>query len=128
MIIAVAGACHGSSDSVKSGCGIYLGHEETKGYSDRIRNDSQCSQSSQRAELHAAIIALELALTYVGNGGQWKCELQTCSEPCRVRYVVIKSDSDYLVDSMIGNDRKSQSNEWMTAEVNPVQNQDLLGS
>jgi len=115
-----------------SACGVYFGSMDL--YDDdpvqdnwcwRVRNKPGYAHTSQRAELHAALGALFAAKKYATKGGQWPCTIEHCRSPCRVRHVVIKSDSAYLVNSMTSSIEKWKNNGWQTAKKTPVKNRDL---
>ena len=127
MIIAIDGACpgNGSDQAAKSACGIHFG-DGARNYALRVREKSGYTHTSQRAELHAAIAALDLATVYAINGGQSDCDLNQCPTPCRVVNLVIKSDSAYLVNSMTRDIHKWRTNGWMTAKKTAVKNKDLF--
>lgn len=147
LVIAVDGACpgNGSDRAVASGCGVYFG---PRGYVDEdgdfvdlheqqnlafeVDDDHHGrhhhhAHTSQRAELHAAIAGLREAKKFAAEGGQWPCDVPgNCAAPCRVRHLVVKSDSAYLVSSMTGGAvDKWQANGWRTAKRTPVKNRDL---
>jgi ribonuclease HI len=128
MIIAVDGACpgNGTDKAWRSAFGVYLGNK------DYVDNLAFCvpdapgyAHTNQRAELYAALAALQYAERFAMNGGQWLCEFPPCSKPCTIRHLVIKSNSTYLVNSMTSHIHKWRSNGGKTAKRTPVQNQDL---
>jgi ribonuclease HI len=113
-----------------SACGVYFGPVEDydtyqQNWCWRVRNKPGYAHTSQRAELHAALGALYAAKKYATEGGQWPCDTIGCPSPCRVRHVVIKSDSAYLVNSLTSSIKKWQLNGWQTANKTPVKNRDL---
>jgi ribonuclease HI len=69
---------------------------------------------------------LELSEEYAINGGQADCDSSNCAESCRLRHIVIKSDSAYVVNSMTSHVHKWQVNGWMTAKKTPVSNKDVF--
>lgn len=86
----------------------------------QISDTSGYSHTSQRAELRAAIAAIEASKTYIYNGGQFDCD--DCPTPCCVVHLVIKSDSAYLVNGMTAHIEKWRQNEWRTAKNTEVKN------
>lgn len=67
-------------------------------------------------------------MDYVKNGGQWLCKPNAPDHgpfPCRVKHVVIKSDSAYLVNSMTDHIGTWQANGWINTGRQPVKNRDL---
>ncbi|KAK7969948.1 ribonuclease H-like domain-containing protein [Apiospora saccharicola] len=58
------------------------------------------------------------------GGGQYPCG-DKCATPCRVKHVVLKTDSAYLVNGITRNINKWQDDGWTTASNTAVKNQDL---
>lgn len=132
LVIAVDGACpgNGRNRAVKSACGVYFGRlngsspHRQENLAWRVDDTPGYAHTSQRAEQHAALRALNAVEHYVMNGGQWSCD--DCPSPCRVKHVVIKSDSAYLVNStMTSHIKKWVAHGWRTASKTPVKNRDL---
>lgn len=133
IVIAVDGACPGNGRNAKrSGVGIYFGEHNAEDFnlSGRVPDDPDNNHTSQRAELYAAIVALQKVRDFVKEGGQSPCRVSGCQssvcyENARAKHVVIKSDSSYLVNSITSHIIKWRSNGWQTASKKPVANQDL---
>jgi ribonuclease HI len=70
--------------------------------------------------------AIRFPKEYAINGGQVDCDPLKCPEPCRLRYLVVKSDSAYLVNLMISHIHKWRLNGWLTAKKTLVINRDLF--
>eukprot|EP01057_Protomagalhaensia_wolfi_P003679 Protomagalhaensia_wolfi_Nauph_80__3678@NODE_370_length_2662_cov_769_619520_g279_i0_p2_GENE_NODE_370_length_2662_cov_769_619520_g279_i0NODE_370_length_2662_cov_769_619520_g279_i0_p2_ORF_typecomplete_len270_score26_57RNase_H/PF00075_24/5_2e31RVT_3/PF13456_6/1_9e14_NODE_370_length_2662_cov_769_619520_g279_i017712580 len=123
MILAVDGACPGNGkDASVSGFGVYFGNPKHKNWAFRIY-DSDGLHTNQRAELWGAWGALRAGLVFAKQGGQWDCS--KCERPCRLKHLVIKSDSAYVVNSFCDYISKWERNGWKTANNKPVKNQDL---
>ncbi|KAM7215332.1 Ribonuclease H-like domain containing protein [Rhypophila decipiens] len=146
LIIACDGACphNGTSKVVRSSFGVFFGEsDEAEDYNQsrlvpelNINEERPVQHTSQRAELWGAIAALNSAKPFVKDGGQWVCgDEQDCmtsygpekvgKNGCKVRCLIIKSDSAYLVNSITGHVNKWVANGWQTAKKTPVANQDL---
>ncbi|KAK3901777.1 ribonuclease H-like domain-containing protein [Staphylotrichum tortipilum] len=135
LIVAVDGACpgNGSPKAVRSACGVYLGNPDKaeaderkpENWAWRVPNAAGYAHTSQRAELHAALGGLQAARGFVESGGQWPCEPESCGGRCQANYVVIKSDSAYLVNGASQSLKKWQGNGWKTASRTAVKNRDL---
>ncbi|KAH8647863.1 ribonuclease H-like domain-containing protein [Xylariales sp. PMI_506] len=130
IIIAVGGACpgNGSDGAVGSACGIFFGHDNeaaNHNLSLRIPHTPEYPHTNQRAELQAVITALEAAHKFVSDRGQWPCETAECVELCKVKYIIIKSDSAYVVNNAVKPLLKWLDNGWRTARGTLVANQDL---
>lgn len=50
----------------------------------------------------------------------------SCKPSCKVKHLVIKSDSSYVVQLIVSHIHKWRRNGWLTAKGQPVKNQDLL--
>ncbi|KAI0874534.1 ribonuclease H-like protein [Hypoxylon argillaceum] len=125
LVVAVDGACPGNGTplATKSAYGVYFGPDSAANVVSRVPDTPGYAHTSQRAELSAAIAAIEASMIYIREGGQWECE--GCPTPCPVRHLVIKSDSAYLVDGMTAHLEKWRANGWRTAKGTEVKNQDL---
>ncbi|KAI0545015.1 ribonuclease H-like protein [Xylaria curta] len=125
LVVAVDGACpgNGSYQATKSACGVFFGPDAPENLAFRVPDTPGYSHTSQRAELSAAIAAIEASRTFIYNGGQWDCE--GCDTPCAVKQLVIKSDSAYLVNGMTEHIEKWRERGWRTAKNTEVKNQDL---
>lgn len=125
LIVAVRGACAhvGTPKTARSSYGVFFGAEgSAKAYniSALVANsDEQAPHTIQRAELHAAIEAVEAVKKFVNEGGQWPCKKGTCpvegAHRCKVKYIVVKIDSDYLENAMTENIFKWMKNGWKLA-------------
>ncbi|KAI0470232.1 ribonuclease H-like protein [Xylaria cf. heliscus] len=126
LVVAVDGACpgNGSQRATKSSCGVYFGPDAPENLAFLVPDSPGYSHTSQRAELSAAIAAIQASQTYIYNGGQWDCG-DACPTPCAVAHLVIKSDSAYLVNGMTAHVRKWKENGWRTAKNTEVKNRDL---
>ncbi|KAJ0340088.1 hypothetical protein COL922a_003724 [Colletotrichum nupharicola] len=73
IIVAIAGACpnNGTGDAPRSSCGVYFGDScrETRGF--RVDSGPAHPHTNQRAELHAAIAALDTVKPFCEKGGHW---------------------------------------------------------
>ena len=112
-VIATDGACRNNGYlNAIAGCGIFWDHNSTHNKSFQL-NDGVCP-TSQRAELTAAIRALKDFAE--GSYG--------ISVP--VDYVVIKTDSSYLVKSVTNWIVRWRRYGWVNSNGDPVSNQDLI--
>ncbi|KAJ0285022.1 hypothetical protein COL940_003714 [Colletotrichum noveboracense] len=70
IIVAIAGACpnNGTGDAQRSSCGVYFGDScrETRGF--RVDSGPAHPHTNQRAELHAAIAALDTVKPFCEKG------------------------------------------------------------
>ncbi|KAI1758459.1 ribonuclease H-like protein [Xylaria castorea] len=125
LVVAVDGACpgNGSHRATKSACGVFFGPDAPENLAFRVPDTPGYSHTSQRAELSAAIAAVEACTTYIYNGGQWECE--GCAMPCAVKHLVLKSDSAYLVNGMTAHIENWRERGWRTAKNTEVKNRDL---
>jgi ribonuclease HI len=114
FIIAVDGACRGNGGAnAQAACGIFCNVNSV------VNNAFVLDESmptSQRAELHAAISALETLRTIHNTTHDRKFTDE----------VIIKRDSAYLVNSMTSYVNKWRANEYLSAKGKSVVNQDLL--
>ncbi|KAM7197976.1 Ribonuclease H-like domain containing protein [Naviculisporaceae sp. PSN 640] len=135
LIVAVDGACphNGTPRATRSSYGVFFGSSdgaEAYNISELIEdNDDYPVHTSQRAELHGAIAAVAAVTQFVTEGGQWPCPPGECEDAgkygCKVKHVVVKSDSAYLVNSITQHIRKWLTNGWLTASKKPIANRDL---
>lgn len=116
IIIATDGACinNGYPNAI-AGCGVFFG-------TDSIHNKSfqpvGSRATNQRAELHAPIYALTKIRNMYANGGS--------NDQGYIKEVIIKTDSDYVVNCMTCWIIKWHANGYINARGHPVVNQDLL--
>ncbi|KAI0975413.1 ribonuclease H-like protein [Xylaria arbuscula] len=84
IVVAVDGACPGNGTQLadKSTCGVFFAPDSPANLAFRVPDTPGYLHTSQRAELHAAIAAINAS----------------CPMPCPVVHLVIKSDSAYLVN------------------------------
>jgi ribonuclease HI len=114
FIIAIDGACRGNGTAnAEAACGIFgnVGSDFNNAFSLH-----ESTPTSQRAERHAAISALE-SLSAIYNTEDRKTLLDE---------VIVKTDSAYLVNSMTFYVNKWRANGYLSAQRKPVVNQDLL--
>ncbi|KAI0143122.1 ribonuclease H-like protein [Xylariaceae sp. FL1272] len=125
LVVAVDGACpgNGSDRAVTSSCGVSFNYDSAYNLAFRLPHTLGFGHTSQRAELSAAIAGIEASVPFIANGGQWDCS--DCTKPCRVRHLIIKSDSAYLVNGITEYIDKWGENGWKTASGTDVKNQDL---
>ncbi|KAM7185473.1 Ribonuclease H-like domain containing protein [Naviculisporaceae sp. PSN 640] len=138
LVIAVDGACpgNGTGTTERSAVGVYfgdfgeeeLGKYATPNLSLRIPDHPHYDHTNQRAELHSAIAGLTSSKKFVRCGHQWDCDINDPShseQRCRVQHVVNKSDSTYLVNSVVQDLPRWLRNGWKTSRGLPVANRDL---
>ena len=121
LIVAVDGACRFNSTLAAQGsaCGVYLSPtDETLNTSWSISEPNGTPHTSQRAELVAAAQGIKTGMEYVRNGGQVSCK---CPD-CRVKHLVIKSDSAYVVNGITEYVKKWKVNGWRNAKGDTVAN------
>ncbi|KAI1190219.1 hypothetical protein F5B17DRAFT_105461 [Nemania serpens] len=75
LVVAVDGACpdNGSHIATKSACGVYFGPDNPENVAVRIHEIPGTVHTNQRAELVAAIVAIEASVEFIFHGGQWQC-------------------------------------------------------
>lgn len=100
----VDGACKTIDNHKKGGVGVYFGPKDERNYSGKLEGELQ---TNNRAEIMACIVALKR----ISN---------------KKEDVEIKSDSQYVVNSMTKWIKKWKINGWKNAKNNPVLNKDLL--
>ncbi|KAJ8131575.1 hypothetical protein O1611_g2052 [Lasiodiplodia mahajangana] len=125
LVVAVDGACpgNGTPNATKSAYGVFFGDDLPDNIADRVPDIPGYSHTNQRAEIIAAIAAIQASREYIYNGGQWPCN--DCPTPCAVTHLVIKTDSAYLVNSMTAYIENWRRNGWRTAKGAGVKNKDL---
>jgi ribonuclease HI len=116
IIIATDGACrnNGRADAV-AGCGVFFGINSMHNHAFNLAG---ARQTSQRAELSAAIYALSKIRNMAANGG-------LTNEGC-LDEIIIKTDSSYVVNGMTNWIRKWRNNGYINAKGLPLVNQDLI--
>jgi ribonuclease HI len=107
----IDGACLANGTPwAKAGVGVYFGPRS------QYNNSQQCPKSwthtSQRAELYAAITALEIIDDHIASS-------------TTIDTFVIVSDSAYLVNSITNYIYRWQNNGWITTAGKDVANQDM---
>ena len=129
IIIAVDGACrnHGTTNA-RAAYAAYFHHKNTTYNSSSLLSGPV--QTNQRAELSAGLLALQLA-----------SHIKDLNDPSRpherltdeddgpeaiLKYVVIKSDSEYLVNGMTSWIRNWKLNGFRNSKKKPVVNTDLF--
>ncbi|KAM7197975.1 Ribonuclease H-like domain containing protein [Naviculisporaceae sp. PSN 640] len=110
LVIHVDGACpyNGTPGATRSSYGVFFGDSGTAA-TWNISNEVRCPRGThtyQQAVLYGAIAALE------ASNLEWP----------RVKQVIIRSDSLYLVDGITEHIHKWQRNGWKTASREPVAN------
>lgn len=135
LVIAVDGTCpgNGGSSAARSSGGIWFRDgmgtnsprsDYRQNFAFSIPDHPDHSHTSQIAELHAAVGALLKARLYVNEGGQFPCA-ENCATPCKVKHIVLKTDSAYLVQGITRYINKWRQNGWKTATNKEVKNRDL---
>ena len=110
IVVFVDGACRNNGTSyAKGGLGVYFGNNSKYNWAGFVRGHVQ---TSQRAELAAAIQAIE------------QCEEVNRQYPSITRFV-IASDSQYLVTGITNWIYKWINNDWMNSAGYPLANADL---
>ena len=106
MLIAVDGACSGNGTPLaRAGVGIFFGPGSPHNVSEAIAG----TQTSQRAEIIAAIKALRKAATLFEN-------------VITIGKIVLLSDSNYVVSAMTDWIYTWKENGWKNANGRPVEN------
>jgi len=112
----IDGACPGNGTSAaKGGYGVYFGSDSQFNVSKPLKETSR--QTSQRAELTAALVALNQIERIV------KIELENGT---RLNPFVIMTDSAYLVNSLTSHVYKWRVNDYTAASGRQVANRDLF--
>ncbi|KAM7191834.1 putative ribonuclease h protein [Rhypophila sp. PSN 637] len=143
LVISCHGACPGN-DETQASYGVFFGiglgtranHHNFAGRINQPVPESLLQPTGQRAEIYAAIEALEQGTQFVKFGGQWHCpDPKECGElygfnmvgykGCKAQHLVIKTDSAYVVNSVTEYLGKWVEKGWKTANKKPVKNQDL---
>ena len=111
VVIAVDGACRGNgTPNANAGYGVFFGPSSRFNRSGCLPDDGR--QTSQRAEIYAAQVALNTLRNRVKLG--------------RRQRVVIITDSDYLAKSMSDYVYKWVNNDWLNAKGQTVINAESL--
>jgi ribonuclease HI len=119
-IIAIDGACRDNGRSgARAALGVFFAAGSTRWNKSELLPERDVT--SQRAELCAALRALRLVQDLISH--EWYSSY-TNSKP--LKRVIIKSDSDYLVQSMTNYIIKWQGNGYTAASGQQVKNQDLF--
>ena len=106
IVVCIDGACSANgTPAARAAIGVYFGHGSPHNISERIDG----VQTSKRAEIRAAIRALEVVATEL-------------LDDLHVREVVLLCDSSYVVQSMSEWIFKWQENGWKDAVRGPVVN------
>jgi ribonuclease HI len=115
-IIAVDGACRGNGlTNAEATYGIFCNVGSPYNRAIKLQD---ARPTSQRAELHAAIMALKLVIDHLA--------VSPMSSRSAVENVVIKTDSAYLANSMVTYVAKWRVNDYTNHRGSPVHNQDLF--
>lgn len=114
IIIAVDGACRDNgSPNARAAYGVYFNIESQFNSAGLLKEGPM---TNQRAEISAAIEACALCVQM----------LTTPNFSQEIKQIVIKSDSAYLVDSMVTHVQKWRLNNYTSSRGRPVVNGDLL--
>jgi ribonuclease HI len=126
IIIAVDGACRGNGRPwARSGAGVFFHRDNWRWNKAVVLEDEY--NTSQRAELFACSLALRLAATLRRGNPVGRHKLRVCAGPSRrLRRVVIKADSEYLVKSMTDWVEKWRDNGYENCRGLPVTNADMF--
>ncbi|KAJ3564892.1 hypothetical protein NP233_g7995 [Leucocoprinus birnbaumii] len=111
IAVNVGGACYGNGKPwAQGGSGVYFGPWSPHNFSEALDDDGP--QTNQRAEINAAIIALD------------KVKELLDQEKLDTSLVLIMSDSQYLVDAITQYIYKWQDNGWRNARGGEVVNKE----
>ena len=128
IIISVDGACRGNGGLFAvSGIGVFLHKNSSFNCAKKV--DTPYTHTSQRAELLAGLEGLRIAteIQQQNPGKRRPFYVLPDAGPCRkLRHVVIKSDSKYLVGAMTGWIFKWKRNSYTNAKGGSVVNEDLF--
>ena len=126
IVIAVDGACRNNGKpKAKVGTGICF-HRDNWRWNSAVTLDDAYN-TSQRAELYAGWLALSLAAKLRRNNPLGGKKLRVCNWPSRrLRRVVIKADSKYLVKGMTSWIYKWRANGYENCRGLSVTNADLF--
>ncbi|KAI0966875.1 ribonuclease H-like domain-containing protein [Xylaria arbuscula] len=119
IIVAVDGACRNNGQpGAQAALGVFFraGSSWNKAEKLTLRDTT-----SQRAELCAALRALKIVYDSIAH--EWQHSITAGSA---LKRVIIKSDSNYLVQGMTEHIVKWRSNGFLNARSQPVQNQELI--
>lgn len=112
----VDGACRGNGTAwAKGGYGVYFGPDSLLNVSKPLKENSH--QTSQRAELMAALVALNQIERFVNMNR---------NNDIRLDLFVILSDSAYLINSLTSYINKWRENDYTAASGREVANRDLF--
>lgn len=104
------GCCHSNGQyGARAGVGVYFGPNDPRNISARLTGEIQ---TNQRAELTAAIRALEYGYTSCRSGMPY--------------YMRINTDSEYTIKCLTEWGDKWVKNGWKTSSGQPVSNVDLI--
>ncbi|CAJ2506721.1 Uu.00g079070.m01.CDS01 [Anthostomella pinea] len=120
IMVAIDGACrnNGRADA-RASLGVYFGKDNSRWNKSEILPAREAT--SQRAELCAALRALHLVDSYVARERN-----RSVTDGRTLEKLVIKSDSDYLVQAMTEWIFTWSENDYRDASGSPVQNADLF--
>lgn len=125
LVVAVDGACAGDDSSMAVGVLIWHDYQPDPNlwyYSSGLPGITQ-----QRADVLAAMSGILMSLDFIRDGGQWvnMRDQDTHGGICRVKHIIVKSDSEYLVNGMTDPRlvKKWQEDDWVTDDKQPVPNQ-----
>ena len=117
IFIATDGACRNNGNpNALAGYGVYWGPNDRDNRSFQLRDGSH--PTSKRAELTAAICALSDFKNFFHNGD--------FAHSDRIVYVVIKTDSAYMVNSLTNWIVEWRRNGYVSSTGQPVLNKDLI--
>jgi ribonuclease HI len=126
IIVAVDGACRNNGRPfARAGAGVYFHRANWRWNKAVVLEDEY--NTSQRAELFACSLALRLVKTLRGGNPVGRHRLRVCAGPSRrLRRVVIKADSEYLVKAMTDWINKWRTNGYENCRGLPVTNADMF--
>lgn len=121
IVIAVKGICRGNGTADSRGAAAVFFHENSNNNRTLTPIDVN---TSQRADLRAALKVLRMALRIRARNKQ-----RPCPPPGpyrRLRRVMIKTNSKYLVDAMVSHIDRWNGNGYINAKGENVVNEDLF--
>lgn len=128
IVISVDGACRGNGTPyAESGIGVFFHRDSAFNRAKRVR--TPYAHTSQRAELHAGLEALTLAREIWGENprkGTSRSMLPPPGPLRKLRRVVVRADSKYLVDGMSSWIFKWRENGYRNCRGTEVVNGDLF--